>query len=524
MLSVAILLTFVFSCTPLEEIKEKKGYYKPWEELGELFKDVQMQGIFSDSKTFVDCVPKESPEIILTVYKEQKDNKGFDLKAFVKQNFEVPESFDDGSFKTEKGFRQHLEDHWEYLTRSSREYPDNSTIIGLPEKYIVPGGRFREIYYWDSYFSMIGLGVSGREDIIGSMIDNFSFLIDSIGYIPNGNRTYFLGRSQPPYYAAMINLYAQLTSKEDALKYLTTLQKEYDFWMNGSDTLSLELPVYKRVVKYKGAILNRYFDEYPEPRPESYKEDVELAEAKSEGSAEELYLHLRSACESGWDFSSRWFEKNDDFSSIRTADILPVDLNSLMYNMEVVLADLYRVSGDESSAQKFLKKAEARYNAINELFWNPEASMFQDIIWTDSSFNEKTTLASFYPMYFKIATQKNAEQQVPILLDSLLRDGGLITTTIESGQQWDAPNGWAPLQWIGFKGLEHYGYLEESESIKERWLKVNQKVFRNTGKMMEKYNVVDTTLVAGGGEYPNQDGFGWTNGVALGMLSEEVKY
>lgn len=518
-LGTAILL----SCTKLKEVKST-GYYKPWDELGELFHDVQMSGVFDDSKTFVDCVPKETPAVILKVYQEQKDNDGFDLKAFVEQNFERPEKFDSSSFKTNKTFQEHLNSHWDYLTRSSKEYPETSTIIGLPDEYIVPGGRFREIYYWDSYFSMIGLGVSGREDLIESMIDNFRFLVDSVGFIPNGNRTYFLSRSQPPYFAAMVNLYSQITGEEEALTYLPALEKEYEFWMEGEDQVSSENPANKRVVFYKGSILNRYHDELSEPRPESYKEDVELAESKGEDQAEELYLHLRSACESGWDFSSRWFEDSSDFTSIRTADIIPVDLNSLMYNMELVISNLYRAKGDDETAQKFVKKAENRYNAMNELFWNKKNSMFQDIVWTDSTFNNKTTAAGFYPLYFKLASQANADLQVPVLLDSLLQDGGLLTTTVNSGQQWDAPNGWAPLQWIACKGMEHYGFTEESESLRQRWLRINQKVFSNTGKMMEKYNVVDTTLMAGGGEYPNQDGFGWTNGVALGMMSDETVY
>ena len=128
------------------------------------------------------------------------------------------------------------------------------------------------------------------------------------------------------------------------------------------------------------------------------------------------------------------------------------------------------------------------------------------------------------PLYFGVADSAKAVIQAETLAKTLLAPGGILTTPVESGQQWDAPNGWAPLQWIAIKGLERYGQNELANRIKEGWLSINEKVYQNTGKMMEKYNVVDTTLIAGGGEYPTQDGFGWTNGVVLGLLSDDVKY
>merc|ERR1719204_216054 len=137
-----------------------------------------------------------------------------------------------------------------------------------------------------------------------------------------------------------------------------------------------------------------------------------------------------------------------------------------------------------------------------------------------SSFTGRVTAASFVPMYFGVASQEQAEAQVPAILKELLVEGGLMTSNIESGQQWDAPNGWAPLQWMAVNGLKKYGFEAEGKEISERWLALNERVFKSTGKMMEKYNVAGAGSEGGGGEYPNQDGFGWTNGVALGLLEQ----
>jgi alpha,alpha-trehalase len=520
-LLLAVLL--FWSCEqPVTETQEKIQYYKPWESMPAVFEAVQLSGVFEDSKTFVDCLPLNDPAAIESRYLEVKDTQDFDLKAFVEENFASPADPSNDNFNSEKPFEQHLNDHWDYLTRSAAQPEDFTTLISLPNKYVVPGGRFREIYYWDSYFTMIGLGASGRTDLVKAMLDNFQYLIDTVGYIPNGNRTYFLGRSQPPFYGAMVNLYAQLTDMESALPYLPSLQAEYDFWMRGAANVNEQNPASERVVLYGDYFLNRYFDNTGGPRQESYREDLELAEDVED--SDQLFLDLRAACESGWDFSARWFEDTDDFASIRTTKMLPVDLNSLLYNTEVVLSQLYAANGDDETSRKYRKKAENRYEAMNEVFWNPEVRAFQDVLWEKEDFSGRITAASFFPMYFRLSNQQNADQQRQTLLDMLLMDGGVATTPYQSGQQWDKPNGWAPLQWVAIKGLEHYGFSDEATDIRDRWLAINRKVYENTGKMMEKYNVADTTLLAGGGEYPNQDGFGWTNGVVLGLMADEVAY
>jgi alpha,alpha-trehalase len=500
--------------------------YYPEQDLGILFHDIQTSGLFEDSKYFVDFSPNTDPQKIKEAYLSSKDKAGFSLADFVKQYFEEPPSPAQKVLDTTAiSLEAYLPQHWDYLTRESQKISGYSSLIPLPNPYVVPGGRFREIYYWDSYFTMIGLGASGRLDLVESMVDNFAYLIDTVGFIPNGNRSYFLSRSQPPFFGAMVSLYGQYNGVDAAAKYLPQLQAEYDFWMQGSENLKKSGDNFRRVVMLDdGNILNRYYDDKPEPRPESYHEDMKLAEGLTAEQSKQLFTNLRAACESGWDFSSRWFADSSDFQSIITTHILPVDLNSLLYKTELTLAQLYEATGDVASSESYLAKAETRKQLINKMFWNAEQAMYTDYNFVSGSLSNYKTLAGTYPLYFKISTEENAATTANTLISSFLYAGGVATTQIQSGQQWDSPNGWAPLQWTTIKGLEHYGQTELATTISTNWLTLNEKVFKNSHKMMEKYNVTDTTLVAGGGEYPNQDGFGWTNGIAIALIKGTEKY
>ncbi len=484
--------------------------------LGELFERVQLENIFPDNKTFVDCTPKKDLSYIHLRYESEKNESEFNLKSFVHQYFDEP-SNDAPDFKSEANddVSEHIEKLWDVLTRNPKD--NNDSLINLPHPYIVPGGRFREIYYWDSYFTMLGLQVSGRIDLIESMVNNFAWLIDEYGYIPNGNRTYYLGRSQPPFFACMIQLLSEAKPDGNTLvKYLPYLQKEYDFWMNGSKKLAAQNPSTNRVVLMPdGSILNHYWDENDTPRPEAFKEDSQVAaRAKNK---KETYRHLRAAAESGWDFSSRWFKNKDDFSTIHAADIIPVDLNCLLVNLEKAIAGAYQLSGNLSEAEKFETLAHRRKEAVEKYCWNEISGFYFDYDYIENRQKDSFTAAAAFPLYFGMASKEKANRVAKVLEEKFLSPGGLITTEESTGQQWDAPNGWAPLQWIAIKGLERYGHTKLAEIIAHRWMDINTGVYKRTGKMMEKYNVVTTGLTAGGGEYPAQDGFGWTNGVYLAL-------
>lgn len=485
--------------------------------LGELFERVQLENVFPDGKTFVDCNPRSSLQNILLLYEEQKNKNHFNLQTFVQANFDEPKIYATKYVSVKsRPIVEHIEMLWDELTRQPGE--GESSLIPLPHAYIVPGGRFREIFYWDSYFTMLGLQVSGKTAMMENMVNNFSFLIDKFGYIPNGNRTYFLGRSQPPFYASMVKLLSVTTNENILVNYLPQLEKEYAFWMKGSDELNEKnTSAHRAVLMPDGNILNRYWDENDTPRTESYKEDVELA--KDINNPKSLYRNLRAACESGWDFSSRWYKDEKDFSSIHTTEIIPIDLNCLLFDLEKTIAKAYQLSNNIASSEKYITVANKRKEAIQKFCWNKEQGFYFDYDHVASQQKTSLTLAASFPLFFNIASEEQAAGVANGLQEYFLSPGGLQTTPVITGQQWDAPNGWAPLQWIAIKGLTNYGFTALANDITQRWMGINEKVYNNTGKMMEKYNVVDSNLEAGGGEYLSQDGFGWTNGVYLKLFS-----
>ncbi len=499
--------------------------------LSPLYETVQESGIFPDSKFFPDCTPKSDPAAILEAYKQAKSQPGFDLKSFVAAHFDYPETPDTSYQSANKPIREHLEALWNQLLRKPKASPitHNSSLLTLPHPYIVPGGRFREVYYWDSYFTMLGLQVSGRVDIIQNMVDNFADQIDNFGHIPNGNRTYYLSRSQPPFFALMLSLLAEIKGEAVLLKYRRVLEKEYDFWMDGEAALATQsldsaskvagTSAHRRLVQLPdGSLLNRYWDDDPSPRPEAYAEDVHTAQ-QADRPAGETYRHLRAAAESGWDFSSRWLSDAQHLSTIHTCDFLPVDLNCLLYFLEKTLVHAYRQLPDHTPVEVFRERARQRKTAILKHCWNAEKGFFFDFNHTENRQSTALTLAAVFPLFFQIADQEQAASVEKMLEEKFLHPGGLATTLVHSGQQWDAPNGWAPLQWMAYRGLMNYGRADLAEMIRHNWLSLGEKTYSDTGKMMEKYDVEHPDAPGGGGEYPNQDGFGWTNGVFLKMQS-----
>ncbi|WP_081212112.1 alpha,alpha-trehalase TreF [Salegentibacter sediminis] len=524
-----LILNACSSAVTTEEKKteEKQLSILPPEDLyGELFYRVQENdSLFSDSKTFVDAVPRIAPEELRKRYSEIQPETNAEIKAFLNKNFIIPEASSD--YETDSSsINLHIKKLWEELKRPADEQV-SGTLIPLPNPYIVPGGRFREIYYWDSYFTMLGLQEDGEIKTIKHMLDNFAWLIENYGFIPNGNRTYYLSRSQPPFFAKMVQLLAQIQGEEVYAEYLPAMQKEYDFWMSGSENAGSG--AYKRVVILPdGEILNRYWDDKNTPRPESYREDVKTAEkavAKNpERTRGEVYRDLRAAAESGWDFSSRWLSinGNGDFNlySIHTTQIIPVDLNSLLYNLEHTLARAYELEAPTDKAEIYRRKAENRKAAIQKYLWEEETGFYFDYNFKNANTTGIYSLAGVYPLFFEISKVEQARKVTEALEQIFLRPGGLVSTPHHTGQQWDAPNAWAPLQYMSIEGLRNYGKDQLASEIKQRWLNLNQNVYQKTFKMLEKYNVEDLSKESGGGEYPTQDGFGWTNGVYQKLSKE----
>ena len=486
---------------------------------GDLYADVELERIFSDSKEFADATAKSPPSEILSLYHAQKPNSLVGLRHFVVTHFELPTQAETPQATSQHiPIRRHIDALWTLLTRDEPIVAPYSSLLPLPRPYVVPGGRFRELYYWDSYFVMLGLAESGRRDLVQDMATNFADLIDTYGHAPNGTRSYYLSRSHPPFFFEMIGLLSPWDPAAAFARYLPELKTEYAFWMEGANALKPGGAHRHAVALDDGSILNRYWDDSDAPRDESFFEDVMLAKA-THRPPEEIYRDIRAGAESGWDFSSRWFADAQTMASIDTTEILPVDLNALMFGLENAIRAGCEKEGDYDCAEDYAKRAAARRAAIDRYLWDPSRGAYLDYRWTKKEPIDHVTAATLYPLFTRVASEAQAASVAKAVEVELLKPGGIVATTLDTGQQWDWPNGWAPLQWIAVAGLTSYGQNRLAETIACRWMVNVSRVYRLTGKLVEKYDVIATNQPGGGGEYPTQDGFGWTNGVMLKLMA-----
>jgi alpha,alpha-trehalase len=493
-------------------------------ELDPLFRDVQLARVFADDKVFVDGTPLRPLEEIAAAYQVLGPAVASDrvrLRRFVEAHFILPPDEDVTVAPPPGGdIREHIRLLWRALRREPDAPAPGSTLLPLPQPYVVPGGRFREIYYWDSYFTMLGLQASGAgsgrggdQELVSHMLGNFVHLLGRHGFIPNGNRSYYLSRSQPPVLALMVEL---ATADQPALAlthYRDALAHEYDYWMDRT------APTHHVVELPDGSRLNRYWDRLDAPRPESFSRDEELA-GRANRPRGELFRDLRSAAESGWDFSSRWLADGQHLETIRTTQLVPVDLNCFLWRLEVMLARAHAVSGDAAEQSHFERAAEARRRALEKYCWSSGADFFCDYDLAAGAPSPQLTLAGVTPLFFGLVSTAQAAAVARRVRELFLAPGGVVTTLRETGQQWDAPNGWAPLQWLSVHGLSRAGDTGLAAEIARRWSRLNLDTFARTGRLLEKYNVRDTVRAPGGGEYPSQHGFGWTNGVLLEFLRD----
>lgn len=486
----------------------------PSELFGDLFCEVQSRRIFPDSKSFADAVPRRAPAKIMAEWQQKAPLADRDLQGFVEANFEVPVEARPAE-AVRADFESYLSQALTALTRTQMEAPPSGSAIALPRPFIVPGGRFREFYYWDSYFAMLGMAGGDLQGRVEDMIENFGSLLDRFGIIPNASRTYYLSRSHPPLFY-LVAMLSQDSSAEGRLRRLAWLKKEHGFWMAGEDGLEPG-ETHRRVVRLPdGAILNRYWDDLDRPRDESWLEDVRLAQDIPENERAALWQNLRAGAESGWDFSSRWLADGQSLASICVTRIVPVDLNCLLFGLEKAIARESAALNLDVQASAFERRASARSAAISHYLWNGKAGFHADY-WIDrGATSDRLTAAAAFPLFVGQCSPEQARATAGAL-ETLLAPGGLLTTKVETGQQWDAPNGWAPLQWIAFTGLHNYGEGRLADEIARRWVALVERHYANSGQIMEKYDVV-AEAAGGGGEYPVEIGFGWTNGVTIALL------
>ena len=484
----------------------------PAELFGNLFIAVQERRIFDDNKTFADAIPQKPPAEIMTDYRAAPPVDDKALRSFVLERFTVPGVNDSGK----AGLRAHIRNLWPQLVRQPAPVIPGESRIALPGPYVVPGGRFREIYYWDSYFTMLGLAADGEHALVESMLDDFTSLIERFGHIPNGTRSYYVSRSQPPFFALMLDISKEPDAAVQARR-LQALRSEYAFWMAGSACAGRQRACLRVVRMPDGSLLNRYWDNRDSPRDESFAEDRASANAASGRPSGQIYRDLRAAAESGWDFSSRWLADGRTLPTIRTTEVVPVDLNALLWAMERRIARGCGEAGDAPCSQDFAHRADRRKRAMDRFLWQAGEGRYADWLLAEGQPSATLSAATLYPLFVGMASRQQADAVAELTRAKLLAPGGLRTTLTRTGQQWDAPNGWAPLQWIAVSGLDRNGHGGLARTIAMRWTATVERTYEGTGKMLEKYDV-EESLPGGGGEYPLQDGFGWTNGVASALL------
>ena len=511
---------------------------------GDILHAVQMAKIFDDAKTFVDMRMRYTQEHIQNNFKAlgAKPTKA-QLDTFVEQNFdeagndleqfnpkdwvEHPRNLKRIKDKTLRSWAYDLNKLWKSLGRTvsadARKHSERSSLIVVDNPFIVPGGRFREYYYWDSYWILNGILVCGMNSTAKGMIENYIELVRRYGFVPNGGRIYYLNRSQPPFLIQMLELYYRYTNDvEFVRRNLAVLEKEYQFWeMHRS---------IKLVVSGTSRTLTVYKANMTTPRPESYWHDYDFGkEIKDAGEKARFYQAVASAAESGWDFSSRWLNKsgagNGSFRSIHTPDIVPVDLNCILYKNELSLAKFYELSGNQSKVKEYQRLASRRRHAIEDVLWDEAVGLWVDYDVTSGERTSDFYASSVVALWSGLAHgNKSREEHVFCKLRSakvLGFPGGLPTSMEQSGQQWDFPNAWPPLQHMFIVALaQSRSTFLQNEARKRAlsWVRSNWIGYVKTNHMFEKYVVTSEGNTGGGGEYKPQVGFGWTNGVILDLL------
>ena len=432
------------------------------------------------------------------------------------------------------------------------DVPDEG-LLYLPKPYVVPGGRFNEMYGWDSYFIVLGLVADKRTDLARDMIENFFFEIDNYGSILNANRSYYLTRSQPPFLTSMIReVYEHPAGKTLTKAWLARAygyaKRDYNVWITAphlagetglarySDAGTGPVPemaddstYYPDVIRWllsHPSLKTDYLIDAPEnPTPaqaaELAKTSCDLAISKVCANAHvdghrltAAYYHGdRAMRESGFDPSFRFGPFNGS-----TDHYAPICLNSLLYKYERDMARFATLLGHHGEATEWNRRAVARKAAINKYLWDAKIGMFYDYDFVNNRLSNYNYISAFYPLWADLATPQQAAA-LRLHLPIMERAGGIAMSDLDSGTQWDLPFGWAPTTWLTVKGLAQYRFTADSDRIATRFSQTILENFLHDGTIREKYNVVSGTanVDVATGYKANVVGFGWTNGVFLQM-------
>ncbi|TYZ56918.1 hypothetical protein PybrP1_001901 [[Pythium] brassicae (nom. inval.)] len=558
---------------------------------GPILHAVQMAGVFADSKHFVDMPIKanssafailvdfERRRLALTDFRPESRRRApheQQLRRFLDDHFDPPGSelrpitpcdYQESTLPPRiariedeelRDWAFALHQLWRTLGRVPNARVRSSYLHSKPladpalhrggaqTVLIVPGGRFRESYYWDSYWIVEGLLVSGMRHTARGVVTHLLEYVAEFGFVPNGGRVYYLTRSQPPMLSDMVRLVAASANGSDSdsvdLAYLNAtvpiLEKEYAFWMQlgpGGHAVEFVRPARDGSGRNVTHLLNRYSSNANHPRPESYREDVDVAtelfgDCHARGACrpkkDAYYNDVIAAAESGWDFSSRWFSDHADMKTVATSSVIPVDLNAIMYRMEKNLEAFHARLGRPKRAQFFRDAARQRLAAIDAILWSDARGTWKDLNLETLAHSPVASVSDYTPLWARAFDPRDTVrlQRVVASLQTsgLLQVGGVQATDTYTGQQWDAPNAWPPEQDIVIEGLLAVGTIEARNMAREllqSWVGTSLAAWKHTGLMFEKYNATEVGGLGVGGEYFPQFGFGWTNGVILKFLA-----
>ena len=408
------------------------------------------------------------------------------------------------------------------------EKPEDRKVHGLlylPHPYVVPGGRFNEMYGWDSYFIVLGLLRDGQTLKARHMVENFLYEIEHYGHILNANRTYYLTRSQPPFLSHMVLAVYEKTGDRQWLEAaLPAMQRDYEFWTSEPHLVPEtglsrywdlgEGPAAEVLEGERDEQGRTHYDRIQEYFRTHQVDDYDLAQyydRKLDRLTPLFYKGDRSMRESGFDPSNRFGAFNLDVIHYN-----PVDLNTLLWMAEKNTARALEILGRAPEARTWTERAGKRRDLVLRYCWDPATGLFLDYNYQTRARRKYDFATTFFPLWAGLATQEQAAR-VTANLALFEKPGGLVTSTFASGNQWDSPFGWAPLQMVGIEGLRIYGYGAEADRLSLAFLSLVLKEFRTSGTLVEKYDVVHrTSRVSEGiqfGYSTNEIGFGWTNAV-----------
>jgi alpha,alpha-trehalase len=411
--------------------------------------------------------------------------------------------------------------------------PEDHGLLYLPKPYIVPGGRFNEMYGWDSYFILLGLVRDGELKLAKDMTDNCIYEVEKYGKVLNANRTYYLTRSQPPFLTRMI---MEVYSRTGDLKWLRdslpSIERYHEYWTRGSHVTpstglsryygGADTPAPEVTIGERDAAGRSHYDrvrEYYRTHAVDEYDSSRFYDRLHDSLTPLFYTADRAMRESGFDVSWRF----GPFSAA-ILEYNPVDLNCLLYRMEMDAAAICTLLDQPQKASLWSGRAQQRAAAINRLMWNDQIGLYFDYDFERRRQSDVHFITTFYPLWAGIASPDQAAR-IAANLSIFERDGGLQTSDRITGGQWDAPFGWAPMQIIATQGLRRYGFSEAADRIATKFLSMIIRDFAVRGTLVEKYDVVTARSELAGkvkyGYQSNEIGFGWTN-AAFVVLNEEL--